>query len=79
MLKTLNEKYNKTIITSVHDLNLAGEFCSDIVFLDDKKVLKFGSVQEVSNYKDIEKVYNVNVVVHTNPVSKKPVVIPVYN
>ena len=79
LLKTLNEKYNKTIITTVHDLNLAGEFCSDVVFLDDKKVLKFGSAQEVLNYKDIEKVYNVNVVVHTNPVSKKPVVIPVYN
>ena len=79
LLKTLNEKYNKTIITTIHDLNLAGEFCSDIVLLDDKKVLKFGNAQEVLNYKDIEKVYNVNVVVHTNPVSKKPVVIPVYN
>ena len=79
LLKTLNEKYNKTIITTIHDLNLAGEFCSDIVLLDDKKVLKFGNAQEVLNYKDIEKVYNVNVVVHTNPISKKPVVIPVYN
>lgn len=79
LLKMLNEKYNKTIITTVHDLNLAGEFCSDIVLLDDKKVLNFGSADKVLNYKDIEKVYNVNVVVHTNPVSKKPVVIPVYN
>ena len=79
LLKMLNEKYNKTIITTVHDLNLAGEFCSDIVLLDNKKVLNFGSAEKVLNYKDIEKVYNVNVVVHTNPVSKKPVVIPVYN
>ncbi len=79
LLKMLNEKYGKTIITTVHDLNLAGEFCSDIVLLDDKKVLNFGSAEKVLNYKDIEKVYNVNVVVHTNPVSKKPVVIPVYN
>jgi iron complex transport system ATP-binding protein len=75
----LNEKYNKTIITTVHDLNLAGEFCSDIVFLDDKKVINFGPAEKVLNYKDIEKVYDVKVVVHTNPVSKKPVVIPVYN
>ena len=79
LLKMLNEKYGKTIITTVHDLNLAGEFCSDIVLLDDKKVLNFGSAEKVLNYKDIEKVYDVNVVVHTNPVSKKPVVIPVYN
>ena len=79
LLKMLNEKYNKTIITTVHDLNLAGEFCSDIVLLDNKKVLNFGSAEKVLNYKDIEKVYNIKVVVHTNPVSKKPVVIPVYN
>ena len=79
LLKMLNEKYGKTIITTVHDLNLAGEFCSDIALLDNKKVLNFGSAEKVLNYKDIERVYSVNVVVHTNPVSKKPVVIPVYN
>ena len=79
LLKMLNEKYDKTIITTVHDLNLAGEFCSDIALLDNKRVLNFGSAEKVLNYKDIEKVYDVTVVVHTNPVSKKPVVIPVYN
>lgn len=79
LLRMLNEQYNKTIITTVHDLNLAGEFCSDIILLDDHKILNFGSADKVLNYKDIEKVYNINVVVHTNPVSKKPVVIPVYN
>lgn len=79
LLKMLNKKYNKTIITTVHDLNLAGEFCSNIILLDNKKVLNFGTSQDVLNYKDIEKVYNITVVVHTNPVSKKPVVIPVYN
>ena len=75
----LNEKYNKTIITTIHDLNLAGEFCSDIVLLDNKKIFSYGLTKEVLNYKDIEKVYNITVVVYTNPVSKKPVVIPVYN
>ena len=79
LLKMLNEKYNKTIITTVHDLNLAGEFCSDIVFLDNKKVINFGSAEKVLNYSDIEKVYNVKVVVKTNPVSNKPIVVPIYN
>ena len=79
LLKMLNEKYNKTIITTIHDLNLAGEFCSDIVLLDNKKVLNFGSTEKVLNYKDIEKVYNITILIHTNPVSKKPVVIQIYN
>lgn len=79
LLKMLNEKYNKTIITTVHDLNLAGEFCLEIVLLDNKKVFNHGLTQEVLNYSDIEKVYKTTVVVLTNPISKKPVVIPVYN
>lgn len=79
LLKMLNEKYNKTIIVTVHDLNLAGEFCSDIVLLDNKKVLNFGNVEKVLNCSDIEKVYNTKVVVKTNPVSNKPIIIPIYN
>ncbi len=79
LLKMLNEKYNKTIITTVHDLNLAGEFCSDVVLLNNKKVFNFGTAEKVLNYKDIEKIYNTKVVVKTNPVSNKPIVIPIYN
>ena len=79
LLKMLNEKYNKTIITAVHDLNLAGEFCSDMVLLDNKKVFNFGKTKEVLNYKDIEKIYGTTVVVKNNPISNKPVVIPIYN
>lgn len=79
LLKMLNEKYNKTIIVTVHDLNLAGEFCSDIVLLDNKKVLNFGSAEKVLNYSDIEKVYNTKVVVQKNPISSKPIVLPIYN
>jgi len=79
LLKMLNEKYNKTIITTIHDLNLAGEFCSDIVFLDNKKILSFGSAEKVLNCRDIEKVYGLNVVVKNNPVSNKPIIVPIYN
>lgn len=79
LLKMLNEKYNKTIIATVHDLNLAGEFCSDIALLDNKKIFNFGSAKKVLNYSDIEEVYNTTVVVKENPISKKPIVIPVYN
>jgi len=79
LLKMLNEKYNKTIITTVHDLNLAGEFCSDIVLLDNKKIFNFGSADKVLNYNDIEKIYGTTVVVKNNPVSNKPVVIPTYS
>jgi len=78
ILRMLNEKYNKTIITTIHDLNLAGEFCSHLILLDNGTVFNSGTSQDVLNYQDIEKVYDTTVVVKTNPISQKPVVIPVY-
>lgn len=78
ILRMLNQKYNKTIITTIHDLNLAGEFCSHLILIDGGKVFNNGTCDEVLNYRDIEKVYDAKVVVKTNPVSQKPVVIPIY-
>lgn len=78
LLRTLNQKHNKTIITTIHDLNTAGEFCSHLILIDNGSVFSSGTTTEVLNYKDIEAVYNTTVVVKTNPVSNKPVVIPVF-
>ncbi|MGE4385663.1 MAG: ABC transporter ATP-binding protein [Endomicrobiaceae bacterium] len=78
ILRMLNEKYNKTVITTIHDLNLAGEFCSRLVLIDKGNIFNSGTCDEVLNYRDIENVYDAKVVVKTNPVSQKPVVIPIY-
>ncbi|AKL97776.1 ABC transporter ATP-binding protein [Endomicrobium proavitum] len=77
LLRVLNEKHNKTIITTLHDLNAAGEFCSKIILMDGGKIRNAGAPEEVLNYKDIESVYKTRVVVKTNPMSGKPYVIPV--
>ncbi|MDR1940845.1 MAG: ABC transporter ATP-binding protein, partial [Endomicrobium sp.] len=77
ILKHLNAEYKKTIIASMHDLNAAGEFCDNLVLLDEGKVLSSGIPEKVLNYKDIEKAYKTAVVVKTNPMSQKPYVIPV--
>jgi len=77
LLRTLNSKYNKTIIATLHDLNSAGEFCGDIVLLNGGKVHSQGAPEKVLNYADIETVYKTTVVVKTNPMSGKPYVIPV--
>ncbi|MDR1663101.1 MAG: ABC transporter ATP-binding protein [Endomicrobium sp.] len=73
----LNEKHNKTIILTLHDLNAAGEFCNKLLLLENGFVCRCGTPKEVLNYKDIERVYNTSVVVKINPISNKPYVIPV--
>jgi iron complex transport system ATP-binding protein len=77
LLKNINEKFGKTIVVTLHDLNAAGEFCKDIILLDDGTVKNSGTAENVLNYKDIEQVYGTTVVVKTNPISGKPYIIPV--
>ncbi|MDR0398472.1 MAG: ABC transporter ATP-binding protein [Endomicrobium sp.] len=77
LLSDLNEKHNKTIVLTLHDLNAAGEFCNKLLLLEDGFVCRYGTPEEVLNYKDIERVYNITVIVKTNPISNRPYVIPV--
>ncbi|MCA6070154.1 MAG: ABC transporter ATP-binding protein [Endomicrobium sp.] len=77
ILRDLNEKYNKTIVLTLHDLNAAGEFCNKLTLMENGSICSCGTPEEVLNCKDIERVYNTNVVVKTNPISNKPYVIPV--
>ena len=72
LLKRLNKKTQLTVIIVLHDLNLASEYCDRLILLNDGKVQKIGSPQEVLTYQIIEEVYNTTVVVKENPVSSKP-------
>jgi iron complex transport system ATP-binding protein len=77
LLRELNEKYNKTIILTIHDLNAAGEFCNKLLLLENGSICRYGVPEEVLNYKDIERIYDTFVVIKTNPISNKPYVITV--
>jgi ABC-type cobalamin/Fe3+-siderophores transport systems, ATPase components len=47
LLKELNLKQNLTIISVLHDLNLASRYSDKLVLLKDGQILKSGSVEEV--------------------------------
>lgn len=72
LLKKLNRKHNLTIVMVLHDLNLAGEYCNRIVLLNEGRVFKEGSPDQVLTYQNIEAVYNTVVVVNKNPINGKP-------
>jgi iron complex transport system ATP-binding protein len=72
LLKRLNRKKQLTVITVLHNLNLASEYCDKLILLNQGTVQKIGSPQDVLTYKIIEDVYKTTVVVKKNPVSSKP-------
>ncbi|GMO64225.1 MAG: ABC transporter ATP-binding protein [Endomicrobiia bacterium] len=77
ILRDLNKNYNKIIILTLHDLNVASEFCNKLALLENGSICKQGTPEEVLNHVDIERVYNTKIIVGTNPISNKPYIIPV--
>lgn len=75
LLRHLNKKQALTVVMVMHDLNLASEYCNRIILLDEGKIFKDGTSEEVLTYQNIESVYKTVVVVNKNPVSSKPYVI----
>ena len=77
LIKRLNKELAITIIVVLHDLNLASEYCGRIALINEGRVFRVGSPQEVLTYQIIEAVYKTVVVVEASPVSSKPYVLVV--
>ena len=72
LMRKLNKTQHLTIIMVMHDLNLASEYCSRLILLNEGAIIKDGSPEHVLTYQTIEAVYKTIVVVHKNPISSKP-------
>lgn len=72
LLERLNREDSLSVITVLHDLNLASQYCSRLVLLSEGRIKKIGTPREVLDYKIIEETYKTVVVVKENPLTKKP-------
>ncbi len=66
-----------TVITVLHDINLASDYCKRILGIRDGEIFLDGAPQDVINYKLIEELFNTICVASDNPVTKKPHTYPV--
>ena len=74
LIQKLNEELKLSVLIIIHDLNLAGEYCDNLVLLKNGQIHSTGTPEEVLTYKNIEDVYNTVVVTQTNPLSGKPAI-----
>ena len=72
LVLSLNREKGLTILMASHDLNLASEYCDRLIFLQNGKIYKMGSPEEIMTRENIEKVYGCEVWVDRNPVSGMP-------
>ena len=74
MLKLVRDRCREkraAAIVITHDLNLASEFADTVLLLKDGEILASGTVAEVLTPENLQKVYNVQVLLDDNPVSGK--------
>ena len=75
LLKRLNKQLGLTVVTVLHDLNLASEYCQRLVMLSNGNIFREGVPKDVLTYETIEEVYKTIVVIEKNPISKKPYIL----
>ncbi|MEC9489424.1 MAG: ABC transporter ATP-binding protein, partial [Halanaerobiales bacterium] len=74
LLNYLNQEFNLTIITVSHDLNLTAQYCEELLLLKEGRIYAAGPPEKVLTENNIKAVYNAEVLIKTNPISKKPFV-----
>lgn len=63
VLQDLNREKNLTILTVLHDVNLAALFCRRMIFMKDGKAIADGPINTVLTAETLEEVYQTRVIV----------------
>lgn len=66
-VKELNANHNKTIIAVLHDLNMAANTCTKLVFLKNGRLVACGNTQDVMTEEILKTVYDIDFeILHRN-------------
>ena len=75
-LKELSLNEGKTIVIVTHDINLAAQFCSRLILLNEGQITKDGTPDDVLKFPTIEEVYGVQVYIDVNPFTDSIYILP---
>lgn len=77
LCKSLNEQNELTIITTLHDINLATRFSDYIILMNHGEIVEIGKPFDVMTKNNIKKVYEVDVEIIKMEQFENPIIIPV--
>ncbi|MEK7354734.1 MAG: ABC transporter ATP-binding protein, partial [Chloroflexota bacterium] len=75
LIKNLCREDNLTVVITLHDLNLASQYCDRLILINHGRVHAQGTPGEVINAKNIEEVYGAEGCVYAHPVNGLPTVL----
>ncbi len=76
LVRALAAEEGIAVLTTLHDLNLAAEYCDRIYLLSQGSIRASGDTDEVLNYTNLTEVFETDVYVDTNDLTGKLIVIP---
>ncbi len=76
IVRELADEGGCSVLTVLHDLNLAAEYCDRIYLLRDGRVEAEGSTGRVFTYANLKRVFGTEVYVDTNSLTGKMLVVP---
>jgi iron complex transport system ATP-binding protein len=81
LIEDLRRRTGFTVVSAMHDLNLAAAYCDRVALLAQKQIARSGSVEEVMTYRNLRDVFGTEIYVGVNeltghrlftPMAKKP-------
>lgn len=72
LLLRKNAEEGKTILCSMHDLNLAALYCERLVFLKEGRIVLDGPTEETFTEEDLTEVYETEIRISRHPVTGRP-------
>lgn len=77
LLSSLKRERGMTIVTVIHDLNLAARFADSVVILKNGEIIAQGEPSQVITPSNLASAFNILARVIEDPVGKTPLVIPI--
>jgi iron complex transport system ATP-binding protein len=75
LMSSLCRKNGLAVLTTLHDLNLAAQYCDRIIMLLEGKIYAEGSASEIITPASVKAAYGANVSVSAHPVNRLPAVL----
>jgi iron complex transport system ATP-binding protein len=81
LIEDIRRRTGFTVVSAMHDLNLAAAYCDRVALLARKQIARAGSVEEVMTYRHLRDVFGTEIYVGVNeltghrlftPMAKKP-------
>src|SRR6056297_357707 len=77
LIYRINRERSKTIVSIMHDLNMASRFSDRILFLNNGEIVDYNIPEKVFNYDNLSKAYNMEMIIKNNKLLNYKEVIPI--